>query len=63
VAAGTTHNARPGILETMIEAVRSERVSIIATIGSNGDPERFGPVVVENDSVTCVFTLLADTRW
>jgi UDP:flavonoid glycosyltransferase YjiC (YdhE family) len=43
VTAGTTHNTTPGLLETMVEAFRDERVNVIVTIGVNGDPERFGP--------------------
>ncbi|MEV7548679.1 glycosyltransferase [Amycolatopsis sp. NPDC089917] len=42
VTAGTSHNTRPGVLETMISAVRGEGVNVIATIGLDGDRERFG---------------------
>lgn len=42
VTAGTTHNTRPGVLETMIAALHGEDVNVIATIGPGGDRDRFG---------------------
>ncbi|GAA1967771.1 glycosyltransferase [Amycolatopsis minnesotensis] len=42
VTSGTTHNTRPGVLEAMIGALREERVNVVATIGRDGDRERFG---------------------
>ena len=42
VTAGTAHNTRPGVLETMITALHDEGVNVIVTIGRNGDRERFG---------------------
>jgi UDP:flavonoid glycosyltransferase YjiC (YdhE family) len=42
VTAGTTHNATPGLLETMLEGLREETVNVVATIGPDGDLDRFG---------------------
>ncbi|QWF83259.1 glycosyltransferase [Amycolatopsis sp. CA-230715] len=42
VTSGTTHNTRPGVLEAMVEALREEQVNVVATIGRNGDRDRFG---------------------
>ncbi|WP_233223126.1 glycosyltransferase [Amycolatopsis sp. BJA-103] len=42
VTAGTSHNTRPGVLETMISALHGEGVNVVATIGRDGDRERFG---------------------
>ncbi|OLZ53030.1 glycosyltransferase [Amycolatopsis keratiniphila] len=42
VTAGTSHNTRPGVLETMISALHDERVNVVATIGRDGDRKRFG---------------------
>ncbi|MFJ8917414.1 glycosyltransferase [Amycolatopsis sp. NPDC102389] len=42
VTAGTSHNTRPGVLETMISALHGERVNVVATIGRDGDRTRFG---------------------
>ncbi len=39
---GTTHNTRPGVLETMVSALRDEEVNLVVTIGRDGDRERFG---------------------
>ena len=43
VTAGTTHNATPGLLETMLEGLREEAVNVVVTIGPDGDLDRFGP--------------------
>ncbi|WP_409462148.1 glycosyltransferase [Amycolatopsis sp. GA6-003] len=42
VTLGTTHNARPGVLESMVAALRDEPVNVVATIGRDGDLSRFG---------------------
>lgn len=42
VTLGTTHNARPGVLEGMVAALRDEPVNVVATIGQDGDVDRFG---------------------
>ncbi|WP_116205796.1 glycosyltransferase [Amycolatopsis circi] len=42
VTLGTTHNARPGVLEEMVAALRDEPVNVVATIGQDGDVGRFG---------------------
>ncbi|MET9265537.1 glycosyltransferase [Amycolatopsis sp. NPDC004079] len=42
VTLGTTHNARPGVLEGMVAALRDEPVNVVATIGRDGDVGRFG---------------------
>ncbi|MGW7539043.1 glycosyltransferase [Amycolatopsis sp. NPDC054798] len=42
VTLGTTHNARPGVLEGMLAALRDEPVNVVATIGQDGDIGRFG---------------------
>ncbi|MFC3455208.1 glycosyltransferase [Amycolatopsis speibonae] len=42
VTAGTSHNTRPGVLETMISASHGEGINVIATIGRDGDRDRFG---------------------
>ena len=42
VTAGTSHNTRPGVLETMVNALHDEGVNVIVTIGRNGDRDRFG---------------------
>ncbi|MBB1159171.1 glycosyltransferase [Amycolatopsis dendrobii] len=42
VTLGTTHNARPGVLEGMLTALRDEPVNVVATIGRDGDASRFG---------------------
>ncbi|WP_020664167.1 glycosyltransferase [Amycolatopsis benzoatilytica] len=42
VTLGTTHNARPGVLEAMVAALRDEPVNVVVTIGRDGDRSRFG---------------------
>jgi len=42
VTLGTTHNARPGVLEAMVAALRDEPVNVVVTIGRDGDVSRFG---------------------
>ncbi|ATY15339.1 glycosyltransferase [Amycolatopsis sp. AA4] len=42
VTLGTTHNARPGVLEAMVAALRDEPVNVVVTIGKDGDVGRFG---------------------
>ena len=42
VTLGTTHNARPGVLEAMVSALRDEPVNVVVTIGRDGDRSRFG---------------------
>lgn len=42
VTLGTTHNARPGVLEGMVAALRDEPVNVVVTIGRDGDASRFG---------------------
>ncbi|MFE3175910.1 glycosyltransferase [Amycolatopsis sp. NPDC059090] len=42
VTLGTTHNARPGVLEEMVSALRDEPVNVVVTIGQGGDVSRFG---------------------
>jgi UDP:flavonoid glycosyltransferase YjiC (YdhE family) len=42
VTAGTSHNTRPGVLETMISALHDEGVNVVVTIGRDGDRGRFG---------------------
>lgn len=41
VTCGTSHNARPGVLEAMVDGVRDAGVNVVATIGRDGDPDRF----------------------
>ncbi|MFL6125033.1 glycosyltransferase [Actinophytocola sp.] len=43
VTAGTSHNTRPRVLETMVTALHGEGVNVVVTIGGNGDRARFGP--------------------
>jgi UDP:flavonoid glycosyltransferase YjiC (YdhE family) len=40
---GTVFNKTPGVLEAIVEALRDEPANVIVTIGSDEDPERFGP--------------------
>lgn len=42
VTCGTSHNARPGVLEAMVDGVRDAGFNVVATIGRDGDPSRFG---------------------
>ncbi|AXB48691.1 glycosyltransferase [Amycolatopsis albispora] len=42
VTAGTAHNTKPGVLEAMIGGVRDAGVDVVATIGRDGDLDRFG---------------------
>ena len=42
VTAGTSHNTRPGVLETIVAALHDEGVNVIVTIGRDGDRDRFG---------------------
>lgn len=42
VTAGTSHNTRPGVLETVVTALRGEGVNVVVTIGRDGDIARFG---------------------
>ncbi|GAA3559410.1 glycosyltransferase [Amycolatopsis ultiminotia] len=42
VTLGTTYNARPGVLEEMVAALRDESVNVVVTIGDGGDRGRFG---------------------
>ncbi|QIQ07009.1 hypothetical protein HA039_19415 [Streptomyces liangshanensis] len=41
VTLGTGHGNLPGVLETMVRALHGERVNVVATVGTNGDPARF----------------------
>ncbi|MFF2527234.1 glycosyltransferase [Streptomyces liangshanensis] len=41
VTLGTGHANLPGVLETMVRALHGERVNVVATVGTNGDPARF----------------------
>ncbi|WP_327236042.1 glycosyltransferase [Streptomyces sp. NBC_01317] len=41
VTLGTGHGNLPGVLETMIRALHGERVNVVVTLGTNGDPARF----------------------
>jgi UDP:flavonoid glycosyltransferase YjiC (YdhE family) len=44
VTLGTTYNRAPGVFAALFEALRDERVNVVATIGSDADPEAFGAV-------------------
>ncbi|WP_424186961.1 glycosyltransferase [Actinokineospora sp. G85] len=41
VTGGTSHNTRPGLLESLIAAAAGEPVNVVVTIGSDGDLSRF----------------------
>jgi UDP:flavonoid glycosyltransferase YjiC (YdhE family) len=38
---GTGHSNLPGVLATMIHALLGERVNVVVTVGTNGNPARF----------------------
>lgn len=40
---GTVFNSQPGVFETILEALRDQRINLVLTIGRNRDPEQFGP--------------------
>ena len=42
VTLGTTYNRAPGVFEGLFEALRDERVNVVATIGVDADPAAFG---------------------
>jgi UDP:flavonoid glycosyltransferase YjiC (YdhE family) len=42
VTLGTTYNTAAGVLETMVAALRDDRLNVVVTIGENGDTGRFG---------------------
>lgn len=44
VTLGTVFNQTPGVFELVFEAVRDLPINVVATVGQNVDPSRFGPL-------------------
>lgn len=42
VAVGTTHHARPGVLEALVDGLRGHGVNLVVTLGPGGDSGRLG---------------------
>ena len=42
VTLGTTYNRAPGAFEELFEVLHDERVNVVATVGTDADPEAFG---------------------
>ena len=40
---GTVFNHRPDVFQSIVEGLRDEPINLIVTLGSDEDPERFGP--------------------
>ncbi len=43
VTLGTLDNEAPGVIETVVEGLRDQRLNVIVTVGPSRDPEELGP--------------------
>ena len=43
VTLGTLDNEAPGVIETVVEGLRDQRMNVIVTVGPSRDPEELGP--------------------